>query len=210
MKTILFILVTINIGIYAWATQATPKAGFRLPEAQTGHHLEQMALAEEKLGTVKAQDGCLRIGPFSTKQTLGGGKQLLVHHGYGSTQQKTTAREEHRYQVVAGPFRSEIARDGVQFKLEDEGVSFEPILKGDDYYLYLRTFATESEALSLISELEPLSLPLNLERQVRTLGPFYWLEVRDVVTPERRGELEQLNWGDTLAALTPIACPSGG
>ena len=27
MKTILFILVIINIGIYAWATQATPKAG---------------------------------------------------------------------------------------------------------------------------------------------------------------------------------------
>ena len=210
MKTIFFILVIINIGIYAWATQATPKAGFRLPEAQTGHHLEQMALAEEKLGTVKAQDGCLRIGPFSTQQTLGGGKQLLVHHGYGSTQQKITAREEHRYQVVVGPFRSEIARDGIQFKLEDEGVSFESILKGDDYYLYLRAFATESQALSLISELEPLALPLNLERQVRTLGPFYWLEVQVVVTPERRGEVEQLNWGDTLAVLTPIACPSGG
>lgn len=210
MKTILFILVIINIGIYAWATQATPKAGFRLPEAQTGHNLEQMALVEEKLGAVKAQDGCLRIGPFSTQQTLGGGKQLLVHHGYGFTQQKTTAREEHSYQVVVGPFRSEIARSNIQFKLEDEGVSFEPILKGDDYYLYLRAFATESQALSLISELEPLSLPLNLERQVRTLGPFYWLEVQDVVTPERRGDLEQLNWGDTLTVLTPIVCPSGG
>ena len=115
MKTILVILVLINIGIYAWATQATPKAGFRLPEAQTGHNLEQMALVEEKLGAVKAQDGCLRIGPFSTQQTLGGGKQLLVHHGYGFTQQKTTAREEHSYQVVAGPFRSEIARNNIQF-----------------------------------------------------------------------------------------------
>ena len=90
------------------------------------------------------------------------------------------------------------------FKLDGEGVSFEPILRGDDYYLYLRAFATESQARSLISELEPLSLPLNLEPQVRTLGPFYWLEVQDVVTPERRSDLEQLNWGDTLAVLTPI------
>ena len=208
MKTILFILVIINIGIYAWATQATPKAGFRLPEAQMGHNLEQMELVEEKPGSASAQDGCLRIGPFSPQQTLGSGKQLLVNRGYGLTQQKTTAREQHRYQVVVGPFRSEIARDGIQFKLDGEGVSFEPILRGDDYYLYLRAFATESQARSLISELEPLSLPLNLEPQVRTLGPFYWLEVQDVVTPERRSDLEQLNWGDTLAVLTPIVCPS--
>ncbi|HJL56847.1 MAG TPA: hypothetical protein QF597_05060, partial [Arenicellales bacterium] len=104
MKWLFFLLLVANGALYLWATNATPQAGVDLPEAEPGVNLDSMELVSEKVIVVGARTDCLRIGPFATRETLDNGWSLLVNHGYGLTRQRTAAREERIYQVVAGPF----------------------------------------------------------------------------------------------------------
>ncbi len=208
MKWLFFILVLANGALYFWATNATPRAVLGLPKAESAINLDSMELVSEKAIVVGAQKDCLRIGPFATRETLAGGQRLLVNHGYGLTSQRTAAREVRNYQVVAGPFRSDIARDNARVTLQDHGVSSADLVQGDEKELLLRDFAREPLAVAYAAGLESLELPVKVRLQVRTLGPLYWLEVPDVITDQRREELAQLDWADALAELTPVICPS--
>ena len=42
--------------------------------------------------------------------------------------------------------------------------------------------------------------------EVRTLGPWRWLEVADAVTEERRNTLRGFEWADAKAQVTGIPC----
>ena len=210
MKALFFFFLLANVALYLWATQGAPQAGFRLPEPDAGHNLSQMELDTEQHTTNGQNPGCLRIGPFSTQQTLTDGRRLLVNRGYGLAQTRTAAREIHTYQVLAGPFLSDIARDNARVKLEDNSFSVADLARGDGKVLMLREFAREAQASAFAAEITPLGLPIEIEKKVRTLGPLYWIDVPDVVTESRRQELGGLEWGDAMTQLTPIPCPASG
>lgn len=210
MKALFFLLLLANIALYLWATQGSPQAGFRLPEPDAGVNLSQMELDSEQRVAVGVNTDCMRIGPFSTQQTLTDGRRLLVNRGYGLAQTKTAAREIHTFQVLAGPFLSDIARDNARIKFDDNSISVADISRGDEKVLMLGDFARESQASAFATEIGFLGLPIEIEKKVRNLGPLYWLDVPDVVTDARRQELGELEWGDALTQLTPIPCPSTG
>ena len=210
MRGLLVLLVLANIGLYLWATKLSPKAELGLPEAQAGHNLEAMELTSEQSIVMGATVGCLRIGPFSTQQTLSHGRRILVNKGYGLAQQRTAVREVHAYQVLAGPFLSDIARDNARMSLQDAGISTGDLAFGDEKMLLLGDYARKSQADALASGLASLELPIIVKLQARTLGPLYWLDVPDVVTPERKQEFAEQKWGDAMTEVTPIPCPKSG
>jgi len=208
MKVLFFLFVAANVALYVWATQATPKAESGLPQPRVGHNLSRMTLDSEQFGEASKPTNCLRIGPFSTQQTLVDGRRMLVNRGYGLAQQRTTAREVHSHQVLAGPFLSDIARDNARIKLEDSDIPSENIARGDQKFLFLREFAAEEQASNYQTEINALGLETMLEKHIRSLGPLHWLDVPDVVTEERRQQLKALQWGDAMTRLTPIPCPA--
>ena len=208
MKVLFFLFVAANVALYVWATQATPKAESGLPQPRVGHNLSRMTLDSEQFGETSKPTNCLRIGPFSTQQTLVDGRRMLVNRGYGLAQQRTTAREVHSHQVLAGPFLSDIARDNARIKLEDSDIPSENIARGDQKFLFLREFAAEEQASNYQTEVNALGLETMIEKHIRNLGPFHWLDVPDVVTEERRQQLKALQWGDDMTRLTPIPCPA--
>ena len=210
MRGLLALLVLANIGLYLWATQLSPQAELGLPEAQAGHNLEVMELTSEQSIVMGATVGCLRIGPFSTQQTLSHGRRILVNKGYGLAQQRTAVREVHAYQVLAGPFLSDIARDNARMSLQDAGISTGDLAFGDEKMLLLGDYARKAQAEKLASGLASLELPLIVKLQARTLGPLYWLDVPDVVTPERKQEFAEQKWGDAMTEVTPIPCLKSG
>tara|TARA_B110000438_G_scaffold223516_1_gene217107 strand:- start:45 stop:677 length:633 start_codon:yes stop_codon:yes gene_type:complete len=210
MRGLFALLVLANIGLYLWATQLSPKAELGLPEAQAGHNLEAMELTSEQSIVMGATVGCLRIGPFSTQQTLSHGRRILVNKGYGLAQQRTAVREVHAYQVLAGPFLSDIARDNARMSLQDAGISTGDLAFGDEKMLLLGDYARKAQAENLASGLASLELPLIVKLQARTLGPLYWLDVPDVVTPERKQEFAEQKWGDAMTEVTPIPCLKSG
>ncbi len=210
MKGLFALLVLLNCGLYLWATQLSPKAELGLPEALAGHNLEAMELMSEESIVVGVQADCLRIGPFSTQQTLSEGRRILVNKGYGLAQQRTAVREVHAYQVLAGPFRSDIARDNARMSLQDAGINTDDLEFGDDRMLLLGDYARRSQAEELTSGLASLNLPLKVKLRARTLGPLYWLDVPDVVTPERKQKFTEQKWGDAMTKLTSIPCPKNG
>ncbi len=208
MKVLFFLFVAANVALYVWATQATPKAESGLPQPRVGHNLSGMTLDSEQFGAASKPTNCLRIGPFSTQQTLVDGRRMLVNRGYGLAQQRTTAREVHSHQVLAGPFLSDIARDNARIKLEDSDIPSENIARGDQKFLFLREFAAEEQASNYQTEANALGLETMIEKHIRSLGPLHWLDVPDVVTEERRQQLKALQWGDAMTRLTPIPCPA--
>ncbi len=208
MKVLFFLFVAANVALYVWATQATPKAESGLPQPRVGHNLSRMTLDSEQFGEASKPTNCLRIGPFSTQQTLVDGRRMLVNRGYGLAQQRTTAREVHSHQVLAGPFLSDIARDNARIKLEDSDIPSENIARGDQKFLFLREFAAEEQASNYQTEINALGLETMIEKHIRSLGPLHWLDVPDVVTEERRQQLKALQWGDAMTRLTPIPCPA--
>lgn len=208
MKVLFFLFVAANVALYVWATQATPKAESGLPQPRAGHNLSRMTLDSEQFGEASKPTNCLRIGPFSTQQTLVDGRRMLVNRGYGLAQQRTTAREVHSHQVLAGPFLSDIARDNARIKLEDSDIPSENIARGDQKFLFLREFAAEEQASNYQTEINALGLETMIEKHIRSLGPLHWLDVPDVVTEERRQQLKALQWGDAMTRLTPIPCPA--
>jgi len=208
MKVLFFLFVAANVALYVWATQATPKAESGLPQPRVGHNLSRMTLDSEQFGEASKPTNCLRIGPFSTQQTLVDGRRMLVNRGYGLAQQRTTAREVHSHQILAGPFLSDIARDNARIKLEDSDIPSENIARGDQKFLFLREFAAEEQASNYQTEINALGLETMIEKHIRSLGPLHWLDVPDVVTEERRQQLKALQWGDAMTRLTPIPCPA--
>ena len=208
MKVLFFLFVAANVALYVWATQATPKAESGLPQPRVGHNLSRMTLDSEQFGEASKPTNCLRIGPFSTQQTLVDGRRMLVNRGYGLAQQRTTAREVHSHQVLAGPFLSDIARDNARIKLEDSDIPSGNIARGDQKFLFLREFAAEEQASNYQIQINALGLETMIEKHIRNLGPFHWLDVPDVVTEERRQQLKALQWGDAMTRLTPIPCPA--
>ncbi len=208
MKVLFFLFVAANVALYVWATQATPKAESGLPQPRVGHNLSRMTLDSEQFGEASKPTNCLRIGPFSTQQTLVDGRRMLVNRGYGLAQQRTTAREVHSHQVLAGPFLSDIARDNARIKLQDSEIRSENIARGDQKFLFLREFAAEEQASNYQTEVNALGLETMIEKHIRSLGPLHWLDVPDVVTEERRQQLKALQWGDAMTRLTPIPCPA--
>ena len=207
MRTLFALLILANLALYLWATQLSPKAEHGLPEAQAGHNLEAMELVSEESIVIGARAGCLRIGPFSTQQTLSKGRRILVNKGYGLAQQRTAAREVHSYQVLAGPFRSDIARDNARIRLQDVGENPSDSAFGDDKMLLLADFAIKSKAKEFAADFDDVELRLVIKLQARTLGPLYWLDVPDVVTPERKQEFAEQKWGDAMTEVIPIPCP---
>ena len=207
MRAFFALLILANLALYLWATQLSPKAEQGLPEAQPGHNLDVMELTSEESIVIGARADCLRIGPFSTQQTLSEGRRILVNKGYGLAQQRTAAREVHSYQVLAGPFRSDIARDNARMRVQDIGQNTSDLALGDDKMLLLADFAIKSKAKEFAAGLNDMELPLVIKLQARTLGPFYWLDVPDVVTPERKQEFAEQQWGDAMTEVTPIPCP---
>ena len=192
------------------ASLFSPKAECGLPEAEAGHILEAMELTSEQSIVMGATVGCLRIGPFSTQQTLSHGRRILVNKGYGLAQQRTAVREVHAYQVLAGPFLSDITRDNARMSLQDAGISTGDLAFGDEKMLLLGDYARKAQAEKLASGLASLELPLIVKLQARTLGPLYWLDVPDVVTPERKQEFAEQKWGDAMTEVTPIPCLKSG
>ena len=207
MRTLFALMILANLALYLWATQLSPKAENGLPEAQAGHNLEAMELVSEESIVIGARAGCLRIGPFSTQQTLSKGRRILVNKGYGLAQQRTAACEVHSYQVLAGPFRSDIARDNARIRLQDVGENPSDSAFGDDKMLLLADFAIKSKAKEFAADFDDVELRLVIKLQARTLGPLYWLDVPDVVTPERKQEFAEQKWGDAMTEVIPIPCP---
>ena len=68
-------------------------------------------------------------------------------------------------------------------------------------------FSEGEAAGAYVAELKGVGLDAKARSEVRTLGPWRWLEVADTVTEERRDTLRGFEWGDAKAQVAGVPCP---
>jgi len=211
MKWFFFLLLLANGALYLWTTNYTPLAGTGTGPALEERNRPALALlGEVESGTDTGEMlNCVRIGPFATEETMARASRQLVNRGYGLTRQKISTREVRNFQVILGPFGSDIARDNARSRLEGQGIDYAPQQGAAGQVLVLRTFARERAAGEFAAGLTGKGFEASVQLAVRTLGPLGWLEVPDVVTQERHDELAAINWGDAMARLQQIPCKEG-
>jgi TPR repeat protein len=170
-----------------------------------------MALVHERRVEDTGKDvfECARIGPFSTTDTYSRASRLLINEGFGFTRNVVSARELRAFRVYLGPFTTQAAKETAKRRLKQQGL---------DYYVYedkdgellsvARLFSDGDAAGAYVAELKGVGLDAKARSEVRTLGPWRWLEVADAETEERRNMLHGFEWGDAKVQVAGVPCIS--
>ena len=67
-------------------------------------------------------------------------------------------------------------------------------------------FSKGEAAGAYVAELKGVGFDAKARSEVRTLGPWRWLEVADAVTEERQNLLRGIEWGDAKAQVAGVPC----
>ena len=213
MKWVFFLLVVANVGLYLWVNghqtyTASPVAG-----GETEINVEGMELVHERQATSINEDvfECMRIGPFSTADTFSRASRLLINEGFGFTRDVISARELRNFRVYLGPFTTQAAKETAERRLKQQGLDFYTYEDKDGELFSVAGMFSEGEAAgAYVAELKRVGLDAKARSEVRTLGPWRWLEVADAVTEERRDTLRGFEWGDAKAQVASVLCTQEG
>ena len=150
----------------------------------------------------------MRIGPFSTADTSSRASRSLINAGFGFTRDAVSARELRNFRVYLGPFTTQAAKETAARRLEQQGLDYDEYEDKEGVLLSVAGLFSEGEAAgAYVAELKDTGLDAKARYEVRTLGPWRWLEVADVVTDDRRTTLREIDWGDAKAQVTGVPCP---
>ena len=172
-------------------------------------NVEGMELVHER--QERSVDGgvfeCMRIGPFSTADTFSRASRLLINEGFGFTRKVVSARELRNFRVYLGPFTTQAAKETAERRLKQQGLDFYTYEDKDGELFSVAGLFSEGEAAgAYVAELKGVGLDAKARSEVRTLGPWRWLEVADTVTEERRDTLRGFEWGDAKAQVAGVPC----
>jgi len=208
MKWIFFGLVVLNAVLYLWVTNYPVGSSLEFSEEKLELNPKSMELVHERsmVDSGSAHE-CMRIGPFSTADTYSRASRFLINEGFGFTRKVFSEREERKFRVYLGPFLTQAARETAESRLQQEGIDYyEHEDKGGKLLSVAELFTEGVAAGAYVAELKKLGLDAEARSEARTLGPWRWLEVADVVTDERRNILSQYEWGDAKAEILGVPC----
>ena len=209
MKWILFILVVANIGLYLWVNGHQTYSAVPVSGGETDINVEGMELVHERQASRINEEvlECMRIGPFSTADTFSRASRLLINQGFGFTRNVISARELRDFRVYLGPFTTQAAKETAERRLKQQGLDFYAHEDKDgEVFSVAGLFSDGVAAGAYVAELKEVGLDAKARSEVRTLGPWRWLEVADTVTEERRDTLRGFEWGDAKAQVAGVPC----
>ena len=210
MKWFFFFLVILNIGLYAWVN------GHQIDDTESELSGEQnvpvrgMELVHEVNYQSVGEAGheCMRIGPFSTADTFSRASRSLINEGFGFSRNIVSARELRSFRVYLGPFSTQAAQKTAETRLSQEGLDYYEFEAKEGILLSVAGLFSDGEAAgAYVAVLKQKGLETKARSEVRTLGPWRWLEVSDVVTDGRRGVLRQIDWRDAKVQVAVVPCP---
>ena len=225
MKWLFLVLVLGNIGLFLWVINHQVNDPSSVVSIQSDIDARGMQLVHER--QLQHESGkvfeCMRIGPFSTADTYSRASRLLVNQGFGFTRNVLSARELRNFRVYLGPFTTRAARETAERRLQQQGLDYYVFCKPGSQHTTLRIcskyefekgvllsvaglFSDGEAAGAYVAELKGLGLDAKAKSEVRTLGPWRWLEVSDIVTEERRETLEEMSWGDAKVEVANVPC----
>jgi hypothetical protein len=210
MKWVFLVLVVANVGLYLWVNGHQTSNAVYVVGGETDINVEGMDLVHERQSSRINEEvfECMRIGPFSTADTFSRASRLLINEGFGFTRNVVSARELRNFRVYLGPFTTEAAKETAERRLEQQGLDYYVYEDKEGKLLSVAGLFSEGEAAgAYVAELKGVGLDAKARSEVRTLGPWRWLEVADAVTEERRNTLRGLEWGDAKAQAVGVSCP---
>ena len=209
MKWVFFVLVVASVGLYLWVDDHQTYSAVPVATGETDIDVEGMELVHERQARRTNEEvfECMRIGPFSTADTYSRASRLLINKGFGFTRNVISARELRNFRVYLGPFTTQAAKETAERRLTQQGLDYYAHEDKDGELLSVAGLFSEGEAAgAYVAELKEVRLDAKARFEVRTLGPWRWLEVADAVTEERRNTLRGIDWGDAKAQAAGIPC----
>ena len=209
MKWLFFILVVANIGLYLWVSGHQTYDAVPVVVGETDINVKGMELVHERQArSVKGEVfTCMQIGPFSTADTFSRASRLLINEGFGFTRNVISARELRNFRVYLGPFTTQAAKETTERRLKQQGLDYYAYEDKEGELLSVAGLFSEGEAAgAYVAQLKEIGLDAKARSEVRTLGPWRWLEVADAVTDERRNTLRRIEWGDAKAQVVGVPC----
>ena len=208
MRWVFVILVVANVGLYLWVTSYQTANTGPINEGEAEINIEGMELVHERQARRNEKVfECMRIGPFSTADTYSRASRLLINEGFGFTRNVVSARELRNFRVYLGPFTTQAAKETAERRLKQQGLDYYAYEDKEGQLFSVAGLFSEGEvAGAYVAELKGIGLDAKARSEVRTLGPWRWLEVADAVTDERRNTLRRIEWGDAKAQVAGVPC----
>ncbi len=209
MKWVFVVLLSLNLGLYFWVTGY--QTDTRMARQEIDHNVssKNMDLVHEcdSKSLVESSYQCMRIGPFSTADTFSRASRALINEGFGFSRNVISARELRNFRVFLGPFTTEAAKETAKLRLDQQQLDYYEHESKEGTLLSVGDLFSIGEAAgAYVADLKQRGFDAKAQSEVRTLGPWRWLEVSDVVTEERRIVLRQINWRDAKVQVTPVFC----
>jgi hypothetical protein len=209
MKWIFLVLVLCNIWLYLWVNGHQTDSATPITGNEIEINVQGMELVHERQArrTDEQIFECMRIGPFSTADTFSRASRILINEGFGFTRDMVSARELRSFRVYLGPFTTQAAKETAVRRLMQQGLDYYEYEDKEGELLSVGGLFSEGEAAGAhVAELKGAGLDAKARSEVRTLGPWRWLEVADAVTEDRRDTLRGIEWGDVKAKVTGVPC----
>jgi len=209
MKWVFLALVVANVGLYFWVNGHQTYNAVSYIGGETDINAEGMELLHERQARRINEETfeCMRIGPFSTADTFSRASRSLINEGFGFTRNVVSARELRNFRVYLGPFTTQAAKETAERRLEQLDLDYYTYEDKEGELLSVAGLFSEGEAAgAYVAELKGDGLDAKARSEVRTLGPWRWLEVADAVTEERRATLRKIEWGDAKAEAAGVPC----
>ena len=209
MKWVFLVLVVANVGLYLWVNGHQTSNAVYVVGGETDINVEGMDLVHERQSSRINEEvfECMRIGPFSTADTFSRASRLLINEGFGFTRNVVSARELRNFRVYLGPFTTQAAKETAERRLKQQGLDYYAYEDKEGELFSVAGLFSEGEAAgAYVAELKGVGLDAKARSEVRTLGPWRWLEIADAVTEERRDTLRGIEWADANAQLAGVPC----
>jgi len=209
MKWFFFLLLILNVSLYVWVNRYQAHDIDRESFAEPNAPVQGMELVHERNDrlTSDGKHDCMRIGPFSTADTFSRASRSLINEGFGFSRNVVSARELRNFRVYLGPFSTEAAQRTSEARLDQAGLDYYEFEAREGTLLSLAGLFSDGEvAGAYVATLKQEGLDAKARSEARTLGPWRWLEVSDVVTDDRRGVLRQIDWRDAKVQVAVVPC----
>jgi hypothetical protein len=209
MKWIFLVFVLLNVVLYWWVSEHLASEVELEIVGTLEAPIEGMELVHEQKIWPAGEQGykCMRIGPFSTADTFSRASRSLINEGFGFTRNLLNTRELRNFRVYLGPFTTQSAMETAELRLAQQGLDFYEFEDKEGSLLSVEGLFSDGErAGAYVAKLKHIGIDAKARSEVRTLGPWRWLEVSDVVTDERRDVLRGINWRDAKVQVTGVPC----
>ncbi len=208
MKWVFGLLLIANVGLYLWATghKSAPVSSSRAVVNAEGMRL----LQEQPLSPgTKNESVCYRIGPFEEERGSADAAARLNELFVPYKALKVNKREVRAYRVYLGPYGTPGEIELQRELLRKNGVN-EHYVKSESEtrdVISLGLFSQKARAEEFRVELSGKSIEAKTRPENRTLGPTYWLELRDIdPQPTVMTALRESRWRDDKARLRVFPC----